>query len=373
MISISCTNCKTLLTIDDAFAGGVCRCQHCGTIQTVPARVREGSSSSGAVAQAAATIGKSKTLYQARTRSGGPAPSGTGLDQLAEIIASSGLSSGNLTAARKSAVQSSPPAPKAQGNRVIIAAAAVIILALVVVIVLLMRNKAPDTSASNTPAPTGGQTVAPSNANVPNPGVSRVNPKNGQNPTPNSQTPAVATPSKPSFVGLDLSSAASVVYILDRGTATRDSLDDLRAATIRSIQSLGPGRKFQVMFWTDGGSPPTFPAALQEATPENIDAVRASLGEIFAISTRTDFKTPFEKALAENPSVIILATGKGSQLDDSFVKTALDLRKAKNSSAKIYTFSIGSPGDGKLLQTLAEKTGGQVVELSAGELHGLTQ
>src|SRR5215204_44395 len=38
MISITCTNCQTLLSIDDAFAGGVCRCQHCGTIQTVPAQ-----------------------------------------------------------------------------------------------------------------------------------------------------------------------------------------------------------------------------------------------------------------------------------------------------------------------------------------------
>src|SRR3954465_1249324 len=40
MISLTCTSCQTTLSIDDAFAGGVCRCQHCGTIQTVPVRLK---------------------------------------------------------------------------------------------------------------------------------------------------------------------------------------------------------------------------------------------------------------------------------------------------------------------------------------------
>ena len=42
MISLSCTHCQRVLTIDEAFAGGVCRCQHCGTIQTVPAHLKNG-------------------------------------------------------------------------------------------------------------------------------------------------------------------------------------------------------------------------------------------------------------------------------------------------------------------------------------------
>ena len=42
MISLSCTHCQRVLTIDEAFAGGVCRCQHCGTIQTVPVHLKNG-------------------------------------------------------------------------------------------------------------------------------------------------------------------------------------------------------------------------------------------------------------------------------------------------------------------------------------------
>jgi hypothetical protein len=40
MIRISCTSCKAVLSVDDGFACGVCRCQHCGTIQVVPASLK---------------------------------------------------------------------------------------------------------------------------------------------------------------------------------------------------------------------------------------------------------------------------------------------------------------------------------------------
>ena len=71
MIRIACTNCKTILSIDDAFAGGVCRCQHCGTIQTVPAKE---AAASGQV------VGGAKSLYQNEARSG------TGLTDLAGVV-----------------------------------------------------------------------------------------------------------------------------------------------------------------------------------------------------------------------------------------------------------------------------------------------
>ena len=106
MISISCTSCKTVLTIDDAFAGGVCRCQHCGTIQTVPSRLKDtGQSGSGVVAAAAA---KSKALYRNEARAD---LGGTGLDELAEIVASSGLAGSGLSA-KASAPRAKPQVPR---------------------------------------------------------------------------------------------------------------------------------------------------------------------------------------------------------------------------------------------------------------------
>lgn len=40
MIRLTCRKCRAGLELDDAFAGGVCRCQHCGAIQTVPSHLK---------------------------------------------------------------------------------------------------------------------------------------------------------------------------------------------------------------------------------------------------------------------------------------------------------------------------------------------
>ncbi|MDB5295297.1 MAG: hypothetical protein JWO31_1280, partial [Phycisphaerales bacterium] len=85
MITLICTKCKTTLEMDDAFAGGVCRCQHCGTIQTVPSHLKQSARGSGANAQ--------KALYSSRSATGAGVPS-SGLDDLASVVASSGISSG---------------------------------------------------------------------------------------------------------------------------------------------------------------------------------------------------------------------------------------------------------------------------------------
>jgi hypothetical protein len=71
MISLPCTSCKKVLEIDDAFAGGVCRCQFCGTIQTVPASLKRGARPGGPITTS--TAGP-KTLYQKKGLSNPPPP-----------------------------------------------------------------------------------------------------------------------------------------------------------------------------------------------------------------------------------------------------------------------------------------------------------
>src|SRR6478752_8934621 len=89
MISLICTNCQMELTMDDAFAGGVCRCQHCGTIQTVPSHAKN-----AAFPQPAGKT-SSKSLYKGRTTTNldSATSSSSGLDELASAVASSGLAS----------------------------------------------------------------------------------------------------------------------------------------------------------------------------------------------------------------------------------------------------------------------------------------
>ncbi len=88
MISITCTHCKTLLEMDDAFAGGVCRCQHCGTIQTVPSQLKRPASPQ--VTASADGISGSRAVFG---RSGSESAVSSELEGLAEIVASSGLRS----------------------------------------------------------------------------------------------------------------------------------------------------------------------------------------------------------------------------------------------------------------------------------------
>ena len=80
MIRITCTNCKAQLSIDEAFAGGVCRCQYCGTIQTVPKHMKEGVA--GAPDESKKPGRTAKTLYRDKIRVGSDA--GSGLDAIAE-------------------------------------------------------------------------------------------------------------------------------------------------------------------------------------------------------------------------------------------------------------------------------------------------
>src|SRR3954464_7782604 len=85
MISLTCTNCQTTLSIDDAFAGGVCRCQHCGTIQTVPSRRKAGAATATAEKPPA-----TKTLYR-NDREPAASSNGSGsLDEPADAAHSSG-------------------------------------------------------------------------------------------------------------------------------------------------------------------------------------------------------------------------------------------------------------------------------------------
>src|SRR5688572_5959054 len=74
VIALNCTSCKKSLDIDDAFAGGVCRCQYCGTIQTVPAKVKSSPRPGTPAAAAAAAAPPQKALYQ---RKSGATPEAT--------------------------------------------------------------------------------------------------------------------------------------------------------------------------------------------------------------------------------------------------------------------------------------------------------
>jgi hypothetical protein len=333
MINITCTSCKKVLSIDDAFAGGVCRCQYCGTIQTVPARA-------SALKAAAGASKASKTLFENKARSTGVGiGSGSGLDDLADVVQSSGLSDARL---RK---QSASPPPRLKNLMPLLglAAAAIIVLA-VVVLVLAFRGSGSSKVSS----------------------ASDVDPAIPDHSTAVNPTSQILTPS---FCGVPIDQPI-VVYVIDNGSSSADVLDAMESALFKSIESLGPDRQFQVLFWNPETE--TYPTAGQPAfaVKDNIDAARKKLQDVAAAGS-TDPLASLQRAFADSPGQIMLMTAKAGDLDDSLVDQVTKIRGT--SKARIDCFAVnGVPGD-KVLAKIASFTGGVFVPVSAAQLKGFAE
>lgn len=326
MIQLTCTNCRATLDIDEAFAGGVCRCQHCGTIQTVPAHLKGGTAS--------AAPGTGRTLYRNRaTATGGKLP-GTGLDDLADAVTSSGLSGSGLQSNR---LRASTPPQQSRLKLIIAGFSAIVVVLLVVVIILATRRDDPSTITSA-------------------PGTSR---------QPDGSDPTVAPkPTGPVFADIPITGNC-VVYVLDRGDSAREFFGDLKQATYKSIASLGSDRKFQVVFWNNGSDDGYPVGGPTYATADNVDACRRAFADLAAHGA-TDVTSAISRAKSANPSDVVLVTAKGWDLDETFVAKVASLRGT--SAFRVHTVALGDPGSSTALKKLAEQTGGQYRVIGAGEL-----
>jgi hypothetical protein len=331
MIQLNCTNCKALLTIDEAFAGGACRCRHCGTIQTVPKHLKDngdGVGSSGVLAQAASgSKSKSpKSLYKKRTAVAGETP-GTGLDELAEIVASSGLSSNRLTKSNVPAAQPKAGPKDKKMLMLVSSAGGVIALLLGIIIFMAVRDKTNNEKVAEAQSG-GGVASQPANPAITEP------------VTPKVEKLVMKKP--PHFLNQSLKEQ-SIVYVLDHGysSSADGRLTLIKTGLINSLHSLGPQRRFQVIFWDVPGQPVAAfpPEGLAQATEENIVACDKFLAEIFPVGQT---QAPIGKAFASGAEAVVLVPVKTELLDDSLQKDLAKVRK-EGKSAKLYCLTIGHP------------------------------
>jgi hypothetical protein len=341
MISLTCTHCQAVLQIDDAFAGGVCRCQHCGTIQTVPSHLKNAPVSAG-VGDGSAPAAQ-KALYQSQRRAtaGESTGSGTGLEDLADVVASSGLADSGLSSAQKprkahrkvpAATTQAATSPDRRLNTPILLAVFGAALALIV-------GGASWYLVSGYKAPAQPATPAQSPANPD------------------------AAAAGPQFCGVPLA-GSSIVFLLDRGDSAKEVFDGMKEAAFRAIETLGPDKKFQVLLWDNDTADAGYPAASTTyATPENLDAARRALDEITA-EHQSNITRPLAKAVTEAPDGIVIVTAKGFELDDSFVSSVLST--VGSNPIKLYTISLRT--ESSALQTLAKRTGGIYKMLSDSAL-----
>lgn len=321
MIRLTCNKCSAALEMDDAFAGSTCRCQHCGTIQTVPTPTSAGKRAASPVSST------SRTLYAEKRRS-----TGTGLEELADVVTSSGLRQVARTGGAP-ATKLIPDGPRQRPNRapaIILGAVGGVILG-VLAVLLALRGGTP-----TPPAP------------PPPPVVAQSNPTNA-----------------PSFCGIAIEQPV-VIYVIDRGSSARESLGHVIAATLQSIRTLGRDRRFQVTFWDNGQEVVTYPAGSPGyATPETIAAAARTIEAVTPFG-RSDAIPAIRRAAAARPQAIVLITAKGWELDEGFVQSALLARG--DSTATIHTVSIGGTESGEAMEKISRATGGEFRAVSIADL-----
>ena len=374
MIRISCTQCHAVLEIDDAFAGGVCRCQHCGTIQTVPRQAPRHTPANSASPRPIPQTDSTRALYQ-NSRETTP----SGLEDLASAVASSGLGSGlherstpgrpgaaRAKAAGRSAAKGSPRSPLPW----IIGGAALLALG-VIAVVFWARPSVPVRLGSGDGRTTNGSTdIAGSNdTNDTNDTNDQNNQANAGGPRSprDAKRPPENRPGQASFAGVPLR-GRNIALLLDRGDATRDYFGNLKAAAAKSVATLNASQRFQVIFWDDGQVDAYPEAGNAPASAAEAKKVDAWLGDFFA-GRQTSIDASIELAMKAPVDEMVIITGKALDLPDDFAQTVLDLRGSRN--IVIHTIALGDAAPDGPLQQIATRTGGTFRKLSEMDLNDL--
>ena len=334
MIVVKCSQCKAQLEMDDAFAGGVCRCHYCGTIQTVPAAAKRQAGKSSPDAAPAAKAPAAKA--------------GDGLDALAAAAAARGTGE-SRPGPSATTIDYARPAQQKKLGTPMIAALAVIVLLLGTLGWLLLARTTDVTTATVVPGTAG--TSPPAGGNTP--------PTDGEV----TEAPAAALPN---FCGIDLQNAPGVVYVLDRGQATADLFDALKEATYRSIESLRPGQEFQIIFWDNGADVTAYPAeGLTDPSPQEIQTAREQFADLIA-GGRTSAAGALRRAVQSKPAAIVLVTAKAFDLDEGLVKQVQ--AEVKGTPIKVHTVALKSDDGNPVLKDIAGKTHGEYRVVTAREL-----
>jgi len=238
----------------------------------------------------------------------------------------------------------------------------VVLLLMVVAGFLFVARTASIPATVVTPAPLPVPTPVP----VPTPSPGTVTPPPaGQSGGSAGEPPPVVAPKSPHFCGIDLSGASSVVYVLDRGNSTAELFDTLKEATYRSLESLKPGTKFQIIFWDNVDAPAAYPAdGMAPVSRQEIEAARTAFADLVT-SGRATANTALERAAKSDPAAIVLVTGKAYEMDDSLMQT---VQESVKGATKVHTVALKSDDGNTVLKQVADKTHGQSRVVTGKEL-----
>ena len=314
-MKIRCQHCRKKISIDDAFAGGFCRCPYCNEIVPVPSR------------------GKSASVEARPVRPESPQE----VQQSPRIGPISPESAESLPMANPVRIQ----------GIITIVLSGFLLLILAFGIALLMKARASQNSKE-------GKKVNHTAKEV------QVQPSNKQDSETVFPEPAINPLTTKGIAGMNF--ASPVIFILD-GTSSMQQSFDLGVALIRySILAMEAGEKFNLIIaceegllslsndWLGGG--------------EKGDERVKKFFSAYAPAGAADLFPAVARAISKRPKSIVIIANRPVKDADKIIDEAV------KASVKIYivAFEPLEADVKEIMKTLASKTGGDFRHLTTSEI-----
>jgi len=305
-MKIQCPECDKKVSIDEAFAGGVCRCPYCTALVFVP----------GELGGAPAGARPERPWKRPEAPSGAPRVRRASPEEAA------------AAEARQKHIPTAAPV-KAQGILTIVLLG--LLLAMVSVgIGLVVVYSARDTP----PAPSDG---AGDDAN-----------------------PFAESGGGPSAAGIEIDSP--IVYVLDAGDSMKAMYDFAVAFTRVSIRRLGAAQRFTIVLCRDSGEQ-LMPEGYHPGGDGGEAAAKAFLQTSVVPGGMTDVAAGLTLAMAQKPRTIVLFARK------PLADTEQIEAQAKKLNVRIATVALDSDQfAAHIMKNLAEATGGDSKAFSFAQL-----
>ena len=312
-IILKCSKCREHLEVDDAFAGGVCRCVHCGALSQVPLQ---------------------PTTLDRQGRPVSP-------PEMAKPVVA--LPEAELT------LRIAPTRRYAAQTRRLGILAVILMLASLAMIVLIIMLMVSYFRAAQTP-PAGS------------------NSQNGSSPTPSSSAPTGQQPQPPgnpirdatgpAFLGLAMPDG-KFAFLLNVGNSMQDSLDPATRAIEECVKRLGD-RQFTIIPWRKGNADVASPSPQFPATGlAKADRQAAGLADWFGrMESRDARDTPVAVGEAVTRGATVLLVITRNDLD----ATEVDAMRAKAEGKNVIWLAAvidALPGGIDQYPQLARLTGGK--------------
>lgn len=323
-IKIRCTKCNKKVSIDEAFAGGMCRCPYCKEI----VYVSEHPGQAGA-ARPSAPMGRPDAPQQQRPAAPGARPE-----------APSAAAESFAAVPDQEHIPMARPV-KIQSVITIILMALLMVMVVVGVALALMLGKANDAKKAIGP---DGQPVEPDR-----PGQMKVN---------EADAPP-SGPAKPRIRDLKITEGP-VVYIVDGGSSMGDTFDAARLVLQTSVSSLTPKLSFTIMVCGEDKDE-ALGAEFQPGGAAGKAAAKTFLEPINTAGA-ANLSRALKAAADRKPKAIVVISRK--VVDD----LADQVKEIKKAGIVVHAISIdGDPDVIRSMKALGEAGGGMGFDLDSSE------